>query len=174
LRALVKHSTCSARDPTTGRILSRPLGDRLWEKVEKTETCWLWTGAMYMTGYGCIKAGPGDRKMLLTHRVAYELKYGPIPEGLLVCHTCDVRRCVRPDHLFLGSIADNIKDCARKGRNPRGEKCGQAKLTESQVVEMRTLRREQGLTYSARAARFGVSKIEAARICKRLRWGHVP
>src|SRR5262245_56294238 len=86
---------------------------RFWSKVQKTETCWLWTGAK-TRGYGAINI---DHHAVLAHRVSYELHIGPIPDGLYVLHRCDVHACVRPDHLFLGTHLDNIQDMVLKKRH---------------------------------------------------------
>jgi hypothetical protein len=90
------------------------LAERHVAKTKKTPTCWLWTGARFLSGYGMIwKEG----KQALAHRVAYELAKGPIGPGLYVCHTCDVPSCVNPKHLWLGTREDNWADMRRKGRN---------------------------------------------------------
>lgn len=88
---------------------------RFTEKyIPVTESgCWLWTGSATPAGYGQIKAG---RKLQRAHRVSWELHRGPIPDGLMVCHRCDVPSCVNPDHLFLGTAKDNFRDCVDKGR----------------------------------------------------------
>ena len=100
----------------------RPLEDRFWPKVQKSEGCWFWiAGGDGPDGYGRIREGRAGSRFLLAHRVAWELTYGPIPDGLFVCHHCDNRRCVRPDHLFLGTADDNNKDMQRKGRASHGD-----------------------------------------------------
>ncbi|MCI0564461.1 MAG: HNH endonuclease [Nitrososphaera sp.] len=101
-----------------GRWARPSLADRLWSKIDKTETCWLWTGKKKCSGYGLIpKGGPGKNSPALrVHRVMWELTFGPIPEGQKILHKCDVRHCVNPEHLFLGTQADNLADCKDKGR----------------------------------------------------------
>jgi hypothetical protein len=91
-----------------------PLSERFWAKVQKTATCWLWTGARTRSGYGKIGQMGGNPQD--THRVSWELHNGAIPDGLLVCHHCDVKLCIRPDHLFLGTHLDNARDYHAKRR----------------------------------------------------------
>lgn len=98
-----------------------PASLRFWSKVRRTDSCWEWTGHIEpRTGYGKIKCRiPGDsqRKVHLTHRAAWRFSFGEIPPGLFVCHHCDNPRCVRPDHLFLGTARDNGLDKMLKGRH---------------------------------------------------------
>lgn len=93
----------------------RPPEQRFLSYVNRTEGCWVWTGGT--TGpppkYGCFFDG---KKYVRAHRYAYEQAFGPIPDGLFVCHHCDNRLCVRPDHLFVGTQSDNIRDMWSKGR----------------------------------------------------------
>lgn len=85
-----------------------PLEERFWARVQKTETCWLWTGATSQ-GYGVISVGGYKGKNLMAHRVAYELTKGPIPEGLVIDHLCRAPRCVNPDHLEAVTTGDNVR-----------------------------------------------------------------
>lgn len=93
--------------------------ERFWTKVDKTPTCWLWTAKLNGTGYGSIGV---KGKKYLAHRLSYEIANGPFDKALFVLHRCDVRNCVRPDHLWLGTQSDNMLDCQAKGRNPNGYK----------------------------------------------------
>lgn len=115
------HQTCGNVLCVNPKHLWRPtLAERFWAGVEKTDGCWNWVLSTRNKDveYGCIRDREG--KSQRTNRVSWELHFGPIPEGMIVCHKCDNPRCVRPDHLFLGTHKDNHDDMVRKGRQAKG------------------------------------------------------
>jgi len=151
--------------------------ERFWSKVHKTETCWLWTGYVTPTGYGMHNVS--KTVVYRAHRYAWQVVNGEIPDGLFVCHRCDVRNCVRPDHLFLGTHAENMSDRNRKGRQakgkqnwnkvpPKGERNPAAQLTWNQVREIR-VRLAAGESCRSLGRIFGVSKSTISAI----RCGHI-
>jgi hypothetical protein len=148
--------------------------DRFMSYVEKEgpDSCWEWAGAhASKTGYGSFKLS--SRRSVGAHRYAYLAFVGPIPDGVLVCHTCDNPGCVNPAHLFLGSSADNTQDAARKGRMPRGQRHANAVLTRAQVMEIRALY-ESGSPMASLAKQFSTCRSNIGSIVNYRTWRHVP
>lgn len=156
---------------------------RFWHHVEKSSGCWEWRGVRSAAGYGYTSTRP----KLLAHRFSWTLAHGAGPGDLFVCHRCDNPGCVRPDHLFLGTVRDNAADMRHKGRSAMGDRNGtrrrpdtiargegraHAKLTETDVRRIRSAVAE-GETTKAVADRYGVSFGLVAGIVRRERWAHV-
>lgn len=177
-----------------------PLPERFWSKVNRDGDCWLWTSCRWPVGYGRFWMG---RRFLPAHRIAWELTHGPVSDGLCVLHRCDNPPCVRPDHLFLGTKADNNRDRHNKGRDARGDQSGArlhpekhargdnhpmrknpeqrrwgtdnhaAKLTPADVFTIRRRYAAGGITYKQLASEYGVSFGEIGHIISRKVWQHV-
>lgn len=97
--------------------------ERFWSKVQKMskDNCWEWTGFRNDNGYGYMQVYGKNirpRKKIGAHRMSYIIHFGDIPKGFCICHKCDNRNCVNPNHLFLGTYNDNIQDMIKKGRAP--------------------------------------------------------
>lgn len=171
---------------------------RFWARVEKSDGCWVWIGARTTAGYGETWQG----RVLYTHRVAYELTIGPIPADLHVLHRCDNPPCCRPDHLFAGTHADNMRDMFAKGRGPKlwqrprgdrngrrlhperyinvrpkpmpGEQNPRAKLTEADVIEIRRAYAAGEAKQAELGRLFNVSQAKISQIVLRRVWKHLP
>lgn len=174
--------------------------ERFWSKVKKLsdpDACWLWTAGI-RKAYGQFWDG---NKMVAAHRYSYELAHGHIPEGVFVCHHCDTRNCVRPDHLFLGTPKDNTQDAVAKGRiahgdshgtktkpgsvargdshwtrtrpelKPLGEAHAGAKVTEDDVRQIRTM--DASMSQEKIAIHFGISPQNIGRILRGETWRHI-
>jgi hypothetical protein len=133
---------------------------------EPNTGCWLWGKGGTTHGYGGIKI---NGKSQLAHRFSYRVFRGDIPEKHLVCHKCDVRVCVNPDHLFIGTIQDNSRDMVNKGRQVRGEGTGISKLTDDAVRSI-LISRER--TYIL-ARKYGVHPTVISRTRRGLAWRHI-
>lgn len=142
--------------------------ERLMALVERgaPDECWEFTSPRNRHGYGRIGY---QREAWLAHRLAYATWVGPIPDGAVVCHTCDNPPCCNPAHLFIGTQLDNIADMARKGRARRGERVPTSKLTEADVRAIRADTRLQSVI----AADYGIDHSAVWKIQKGTRWGWV-
>lgn len=161
------------------RTLNGPSGqaraDAFWSRVAigAPDECWPFMGHTTYQGYGVV--GSGQR----AHRIAYEDRYGAIPEGWVICHHCDNPPCCNPAHLFAGTQQDNVLDAMAKGRHVvarfrgSGEKNGRAKLTEAEVLELRA-RRAAGERLIVLAEEFGIGDSQVARIALGRSWKHLP
>lgn len=134
--------------------MSTPPEERFWKKVRKSDGCWEWTGGRHVDGHGQWRpSGRMNGPSVYTHRYAYEITHGPIPEGLKVCHRCDNPACVRPEHLFLGTQRDNLADMTQKGRRSRWT--GRRKIRPHQVPVIKWLI-ASGFSTRAIAEAYGV------------------
>lgn len=134
--------------------------------------CWIWKG--HKNGYGYIWNG---KRMIGVHRFSYEIHYGPVPKGKLICHKCDIPLCCNPEHLFSGTHQDNTLDCVSKNRhrknyNINGELNPSAKLTEGEVLEIRKLA-NTNMPRKQIAITFGVSLPLIEKIISRSIWKHI-
>ncbi len=142
---------------------------RFLEKVVKSDGCWTWIGARHSKGYGMFALDGGHTT---AHRAAYKIFVGEIPDRMLVCHKCDNRRCVNPEHMFLGSPKDNSEDMANKGRSTHGKKNPRAKLSDEQVCAIRE-RAAQGARQRQIASDFGICQQMVSLIVRRANWTRV-
>lgn len=135
---------------------------------EPNSGCWLWLDGVGATGYGYLRH---RGKMWRAHRVSWILHRGEIPKDMGVLHKCDTPSCVNPDHLYLGTQKENSADRERKGRGVyvRGENVGNAKLTEAQVLAIRSDTRSE----RALIEHYGVSSAHISRIKRRKTWNHI-
>lgn len=143
------------------------------EKTEKAGDCWLWTAALFSSGYAAFRLGP---KQLRGHRWAYEHFIGPIPEGAVVMHTCDIKRCVNPAHLRVGTQAENQQDMIAKRR--LGSRSGTRhhavlrpqKLSQALADEIRERYTHGGITQKDLADEYNVNQTMISAIVRGTRW----
>jgi hypothetical protein len=162
--------------------------ERLYRTTEKLPNgCEIWTGIKSKEGYGQLKLKYEQKSESRAHRISWILHNGPIPDGMCVCHSCDNPPCINPDHLFLGTNADNVRDCVSKGRTLKGDRswarthpelvlrggqCGRTKLTSDHVREIRA-RHALGENPNALAKEFRVSLRNIRSIALRESWRHI-
>ena len=146
---------------------------RFWSKVAKGKGCWEWQGALSPSGYGSFRVKLPEKGSVnvSAHRFAWALRFGDIQSELMACHHCDNRRCVKVDHLFLGTMQDNADDMVRKGRYGPPRRSN-ATLTPDQVREVRALLKLGGRP-TAIAMRYGVQRRAIADIGNGVTWKEV-
>lgn len=144
------------------------LADKLWT-VNHTNNCWEWEGALGAGGYGVAWSG---QKNTYVHRTSWAQHNGPIPDGLFVLHKCDNRRCVNPEHLFLGTHQDNKADEVAKNRHNHSEHHGRAKLTANDVRYIRS-ELSAGRSRVSLAKQFNVTTAAIRHIDYGTNWKHV-
>lgn len=146
--------------------------DRFWSSVIFTDRCWLWNGVIFNHGYGQFYV---DGRRWLAHRYSWKLHHGEIPEGYYILHTCDNKRCINPKHLFLGTQFDNMKDMVSKNRHSpqHGSTNRAAKLTESQVTEIRKIYPTGSYTQHQLADMYSMSVNTIQNILYRKWWKHL-
>jgi hypothetical protein len=150
----------------------RITNDSFWPKVQRGlhDDCWIWQGYIMPNGYGRLHYNGKD---ILSHRCSWEIHYGPIPQGMFICHTCDNPPCVNPKHLFLGTDQDNMDDMYAKDRASVGSRHPNAKLTETQVSEIIDLYSTGEYSQSALARRFNVGQQAIQAIVSGKTWKHL-
>lgn len=145
--------------------------NRFWEKVNKDGDCWIWTAATRSSGYGCFKVAG---RLISAHRFSFVLHFGEVPVGQVVCHKCDNRLCVRPEHVFAGTPKGNVVDMDAKGRRGflKGAELPNAKLSDEKVEEVFRLRRA-GKSHVEIASLEGVSRRQIEKVLNGRAWRHV-
>lgn len=140
---------------------------------EPNSGCWLWIARIGRDGYGRFRIGRNNGKRFVeqAHRAAWKIYGGVIPEGKFVLHKCDIRQCVNPQHLFLGTHDDNMADCKAKDRTPRGERCGHAKLDAAQVNRIRLIGTAR--SQNSVGMEYGVCAGTIGAILRRKTWKHL-
>ena len=153
--------------------LTPELVAQFWSLVDVRgwDECWLWMGPIRGNGYGGFTRARTLR--LYAHRISYTLYKGEIPRGYAVCHTCDIRLCVNPNHLWAGTNAENLADMAAKGRSQQGEAHWNVRLTAEAIRQIRAQRWERGLPYKKIAAEWGISPGTVRKITERRIWKHL-
>ncbi len=158
-----------------GRRVRKTNEGRFWEHAVRSDGCWLWEGHVQKTtGYGTSNWENDDGKLVFitAHCLSYRLFKGEIPKGKLVRHTCDIRHCVNPEHLIIGTYKNNMEDCVERGRIANGEAQGLSVMTEEKVRELR-VRVAAGEKQMYLAPEYGICQATVSQIIRRVTWRHV-
>lgn len=162
---------CSKPCFARGRyLIAKPLEERFWKHVQKTDGCWEWTGYKDSQGRGRVSLYSGHD--MLATRAAWEMEHGPIPTDRVLL-PCQNPSCIRPDHMQLGTRSDANKRAYSTGRRSRGEKHGQSKLVEQQVREIRQRYAKDRVSQLTLAQEYGVSQNTIRDVVVRKTWSHV-
>lgn len=167
---------------SSGRYLARKAGYNIPKRrpgppqislddfIQKGEGCWLWIGKLNTYGYGKFTR---FGKTCFAHREMWERHHGKIPSGFVVRHSCDNPACVNPEHLLVGSHADNRRDTVERNRQAKGEAMAAAKLTEARVLEIRARYKFRLVTQKQLAREYGVSLDLIHKVVNRIYWKHI-
>ncbi len=151
----------------------KTIAERFWAKVVKSDTCWIWTASTTKGGYGQFGIRSLRKSNFKSTHVALWLTTGEWPpHGSDVCHSCDHPRCVRPDHLFIGTRKINMQDSSSKHRIQNGVRHWNARLTEAQVLAVRELK-ATGLRNCEIVAATGLNEKQVSKIITGSRWKHL-
>lgn len=156
-------------------ILNQDETERFFSKIKKTDYCWEWIGGKYSTGYGMLCIKRGNRKTFGAHRISWAIhNKSHIPPKMMVCHKCDNRGCVNPEHLYVGTGYDNNNDTVKRGRGNRkfGESCSWARLREEDVKNIRELRKS-GFKFKEIAEMYDTDYRNVWDIVNFKNWKHV-
>ena len=147
------------------------VSERFWAFVDKSDGCWLWNGSLNNKGYGEIGGDAGGPNVL-AHRASWKIHFGELPNNVGVLHRCDNPRCVNPSHLFLGTQKVNMLDCKAKGRTTLGERNRHAKLTNENILEIRSMA-DAGMLQTEIARLFNISASTISMIVNKKHWSHI-
>lgn len=147
-----------------------PLIERFWKKIKKEESCWIWTAAKLPRGYGFIGKGGRGNGYIYAHRLSYILHKGDIPKGMFILHSCDNPSCVNPDHLFLGTQMDNMKDMRTKDRGTQGDSHPNAIITKQIASSIREEYKKGGTSLSILGRKYGICFQHVHDIIKNKIW----
>jgi HNH endonuclease len=171
-RRMKRYGSPLATKRHVGQFIGLSPEERFWMQVKKAEACWIWKGGTDQDGYGCFRGESHGILYHRAHRYSWALHNGrAVPKYALICHTCDQPRCVRPEHLYLGTSLDNMRDKIRKGRMrvAYGEQAGHAKLTEEQAKAI--LRDPR--PYAEISADYNVTPATIGNLKQRRSWKHI-
>lgn len=174
-RKFCSHKCATDYNSGENHVRYKSIKDKINDNTKISQNgCWEWVGAnrckMGNNYYGGTNIG---KKSILAHRASYELYKGKIPDGMLVCHKCDNPKCVNPEHLFLGTHADNSRDMSNKNRGANGEKSINAKLTANKVMEIRFAGKRRNMRQKDIAYVFGVAEKTVHKIINKKSWKHL-